>query len=122
MVQIDNAFITGTSLGFEDHGILTARVFVEFDSGGCAFGGYAMDNYDAIAKRRTGTAFGCQFVMDVIQTIGVEKWEDLKGKHCRVEHEGLGGRILRIGHFMKNQWFDPKVLADRFKEDGHGVR
>ena len=43
--------------------------------------------------------------------MGVEKWEDLVGKYIRVESEGLGGGIVKIGNIIENKWFDPKELA-----------
>ena len=43
--EICNAMITDTKLG-EEHGCLTAQVFVEGDGWGCAFGGYSLDHWD----------------------------------------------------------------------------
>lgn len=48
---IENGKITGTMLGKEDHGIMTFWLFVEFDSGVCGYGGYALDSYDAQTKK-----------------------------------------------------------------------
>ena len=40
-----------------------------------------------------------------MKTLEVESWEDLKGTYVRVESEGWGGKIIRIGHLMKDNWF-----------------
>jgi hypothetical protein len=43
-----------------------------------------------------------------MKTLEVESWEDLKGQYVRVEFEDRGGKILRIGHLMKDKWFSFK--------------
>lgn len=113
--KIENALITGTTLGLEDHGIFSAYVAVEGEGWGVSFGGYALDQWDESEKRRIGTVFGMEFIAGVMHAVGVQSWEALKGKHCRIETEGWGGRALRIGHITKNQWFDPAALAAKCK-------
>jgi hypothetical protein len=43
-----------------------------------------------------------------MKTLEVESWEELKGQYVRVEFEDGGGKILRIGHLMKDKWFSFK--------------
>ena len=102
---IENGKITGTMLGTEDHGILTFYLHVEFENGGCAFGGYSLDGYDKQTKKRVATGCGLQAIAEVMKCAGVSKWEDLKGTYIRCEHEGWGGKIVRIGNLIKDQWF-----------------
>lgn len=109
--RIENAIIDGTMLGVEDHGIITCFVFVKFDGAGAGFGGYAMDTYDKALDRRVGTAYGMEFIARILSVVGVEKWEDLKGKPVRVKSGGLGGRVTDLGHFIKNEWVNPDSLA-----------
>ena len=113
--RIENALIESTMLGTEDHGIFTAFVHVKGPSWGCGFGGFALDQWDQAQKRRIGTAYGLQFIAEILRVVGVDSWEKLKGKHVRVETEGWGGRILRLGNILEDEWFDPKELADRMK-------
>lgn len=115
--KIQNAKITSTMLGIEDHGILTAFVYLEGDGWGVGFGGYALDEWDEAAKRRKGGAYGTEFIMRVLKAVGVERWEDLPGKHVRVESEGWGGQARRIGHITKELWFDPKALAEEMRAE-----
>ena len=105
MNKIENAQIKSTMLGKEDHGILTFYLMVEFDGGGCGFGGYSLDQYDADQKKRLATAIGFQSLVAVMECVGVSKWEDLPGKYIRVEHTGWGGTITRIGNLIKDKWF-----------------
>lgn len=104
MNNIENGRITGTTLGYEGHGIFSLYLHVEFDGGGCSYGGYALDEYDKEKKQRIGTAYGHDSIIAVLRVLEVEKWEAIPGTFIRVEHEGLGGRIRRIGHLLKNKW------------------
>lgn len=112
--QIENALIESTFLGLEDHGIWTVMLHLAFDGSGQGFGGYSLDapvKENGEFKGRVGTAFGMDFIMEVCRVVGVEKWEDLKGKHIRADHDW--GCVHRIGHIRKNLWLDPKELAGR---------
>lgn len=115
--RIENAKITGTTLGTEDHGIFTAYVHCSGPGWGCGFGGYALDQWNEAKQERIGTAYGLEFIKRILSTVGVENWEQLKGQHIRVETEGLGGGIRRIGHLLEDKWFDPKQLAAEFTEE-----
>ena len=45
-------------------------------------------------------------MMRIMDVVGVSRWEDLKGEYCRVESEGWGSSIHKIGNIMKDKWFD----------------
>ena len=109
---IENGKITGTMLGTEDHGILTFYIQIEMNGGGCGFGGYALDEWDEGKRTRVASAAGLQAIAEIMKCVGVEKWEDLEGKYVRCEHEGWGGKILRIGNIIEEKWFS---LQEFFK-------
>jgi hypothetical protein len=92
--EIKNAVIEGTMLGKEDHGIMTC--FLQLDYGGASqsFGGWSLKTY------------GIQFIIRILEVLEVEEWEQLKGKVCRVE--ASLDKVHRIGHVIKDQWFDPE--------------
>lgn len=110
MMETKNATIESTMLGTEDHGILTFYLSLDYGGSGQSAGGYGLDDYDKTLKRRKGTAYGLQLIQAVMETVGVTKWEDLKGKHIRVQAEHTS--IKSIGHFLENKWLN---FAD-FKE------
>lgn len=73
--------IRGTSLGMEDHGIWTGWLHCEGDGTGTGIGGYCLDTKpDEEWGRRVGSEYGLDWIMQVCKTVGVEKWEDLRGK------------------------------------------
>lgn len=108
--EIINGKITSTKLG-EDHGCLTVFLTIEGEGWGCGFGGYCLDHWFADAgKHESSDGYGA--IIELMKTLEVESWEDLKNKYVRVEIEGWGGKILRIGHLMKNKWFSFKDYFD----------
>jgi hypothetical protein len=113
-MSILNARISSTSLGSEDHGIFTAWIYLDYGSSGQGFGGYALDGRppDRRGSERPGTAYGMEYIIRILRTLKVERWEKLPGTYCRVETEGDWGPIIRIGHVLENRWFDPRALAD----------
>jgi len=113
-MSIRNAKISKTTLGIEDHGIFSAWLHLDYGGSGQGFGGYALDGKPAersATSRRQGTAFGCDFITEILRTLEVDVWEKLPGTFCRVDADQ--GAVHRIGHPLKEQWFDPRQLADK---------
>lgn len=99
--ETKNATIKDTMLGFEGHGILTAMITLDYGGSCQGYGGYRMDggNDDFLAKS----------IIGILNVVGVDSWESLKGKHIRVEKEdSWNGKILRIGNFLEEKWFSFK--------------
>lgn len=117
---IENGKITGTMLGKEDHGIMTFWLFVEFDSGVCGYGGYALDSYDAQTKKRIGAGGRNASNRGNSRLCRRCKWEDLTGAFIRCEHQGWGGKIIRIGNLIKDKWFSLEAFFKEVKEAGGG--
>lgn len=81
------ARISGTMLGTEDHGILTAYLHCEGDGWGIGVGGYGLDqpvDVDGKHSHREPTAYGFDHVLQMARTVGVAKWEDLPGREVLV--------------------------------------
>lgn len=114
MKEVLNARITSVSLGYGDHCILTFGLGLEISGGGCCvFGGYALDNYDKELEDRFPTAAGFECLTKIMETVGVGKWEDLKGQYIRVVYRGLGNSIIEIGNILEDRWFN---IENFFKE------
>ena len=111
--------IKSTSLGFEDHGILSAMLHFEWDGGGIGVGGFYLDMPKDRAGRdytRTGTAYGLDHIMRLMETVGVNKWENLPGNDAIVLFSGNGGWgtvSVGIAGLSNGQVF---ILKDHAKE------
>lgn len=109
--EILNAQITETKLG-EDHGCLTADLVVEGNNWGCRYGGYCLDHWCAnIGEHYSSDGYGA--IIELMKTLEVDSWEELKGKYVRVEIEGWGGKIVKVGHLFKDQWFSFKDYFEK---------
>lgn len=95
-----NATVSSVYIGLEGHGILTLYLSIDYgDSSGQSFGGYGMGH--------SGSLLGV-WVDRLLRVFGVEDFAAIKDKPCRVELRD--GRISRIGHFVKEEWFDPSKI------------
>lgn len=106
--EIQNAEIKSTMLGYEDHGILTWFLHLNFGGSGQGFGGYAMDSYSKTKEKRIPSEILGVHLQQILEVVGVEKWEDLEGKHVRIKREeGWNGKIIALGNFLEDKWFNP---------------
>lgn len=106
-MEIENAKITNVSISMSDHGCLTFWLTLEGYGWGVSYGGYCIGKgYLGADEFSAENGGGLVAMMKIMDTIGVERWEDLVGKCCRVKTEGWGSTIKVIGNIMKDQWFD----------------
>jgi hypothetical protein len=109
--EIVNAKISSTTLGYEDRGILTCYLGLDYVSGSQLFGGYVLDTpikVDGVFSHREGTAYGMIFIQKILETLEVDSWEKLKGIVLRVKCDH--NKVYAIGHFMKDKWFSPEDI------------
>ncbi len=111
-MKIKNAIIESVSLGFEGHGILSSNITLDYGGSGQGFGGYAF-----------GGEYTDYWVRGVLEALEVEEWSKLKGTSIRVKIDGDGefdGRIIAIGHIIKDKWFYAKKEDVLVSGDEHG--
>lgn len=97
--MIQNAKISGTELGGNERGP-SFWVYLDYGGAGQGFGGY-----------RLGGEFTHYVIMGILEAVGVDSWEQLKGKPVRAKIED--GTIVAIGHFLDDKWFTPKNYNNR---------
>lgn len=96
--------VTSTRLGYQDHGILTASLVVEWKNGGVSVGGFCLDepkDREARDFSRRGTAYGLDHLIRIVETVGVDSWEQIKGQQVIVLFEGRstwGAQSVGIAH------------------------
>lgn len=105
-MEILNAKITSTSITMADHGCLTFWVTIDGGGWGVSIGGYSIGHGYLGADEFDGYGPGLEAMMRIMDVVGVDKWEDLKDKYIRVESNGWGKHITKIGNVIHDQWFD----------------
>lgn len=106
MTEIENATITNTFLGYEDHGFLTFSLTVQGSGWGVAIGNIALDEYDSEKEKRVPHPKSMEVIADILRVVGVDCWEKLEGQHIRVQTNGLGGRVSKFGNLIEEKWLD----------------
>jgi hypothetical protein len=98
--EIKNARVQKTMLGIEDHGILTAFLYLDFGHASQGFGGYSFDQREPKTERVIGSRFGAEFIRRVLE------WERLPGTYCRTQ--GNHTHLEAIGHPLREVWYFPE--------------
>lgn len=117
--RIENALIENVDLSMADHGCLTLAMTLSGGGWGVVYGGYCLGKgyLGASDDFFEGSAAGMEYLMRIMDTVGVEKFQDLKGKYVRVAVKGWGGSVKIIGNILKDKWFDAETFFIDKKED-----
>lgn len=103
-IETKNAKIESTMLGWEDHGIFTFSLYLDYGGSGQGAGGYALDRYEKKIDKRVGWSGGIAVLMRILKVVGVEKWEDLPGQVVRVR--AGWERVHAVGNYLREDWLD----------------
>lgn len=113
-----NAIIESTTLGIER--CFSFWLHLAGDGWCQGYGGWVLDTVPEkiiLNAKRRPTKFGCAAIMQVLHTLEVEAWEKLPGTPVRVRKNDELGKIVAIGHFVKNKWLDLDALAKQYPDD-----
>ena len=58
---------------------------------------------------------GLVAMMRIMDTVGVDEWEDLKDKYVRCKIDGWGSSIDEIGNITKEKWFNIRKFFEQRK-------
>lgn len=92
--EVENVRINSTWLGFEDHGLSYAAIFIQGAGWTGAFG-----------TNIVGDIYTHRFVSGVLRALGLDRWEDLPNTLCRVRKAGHNEPMAAIGHIVEDRWF-----------------
>jgi hypothetical protein len=116
--KIENAVIKDVDLSMADHGCLTLAMTLDGGGWGVVYGGYCLGKgyLGADDNFFSGIAAGMEYLIRIMDTVGVERFQNLKGKYVRVATKGWGGPVKIIGNIIKDQWFDAETFFSDKKE------
>lgn len=115
---IENALIEKVDLSMADYGCLTLAMTLQGGGWGVVYGGYCLGKgyLGADDDFFSGSAAGMEYLMRIMDTVGVERFQDLKGKYVRVATKGWGDQVKIIGNILKDKWFDAETFFTDKKE------
>jgi hypothetical protein len=105
MTQERNAIIEKATITNDDHGLLSAWLFLDYGGSGQGFGGYALYLPKDWKHSKYQPNFAGHFIWRVMEIADVNEWSKLAGKTIRVKADF--GKVEAIGHIVRNDWFDP---------------
>ena len=117
--KIENALIESVDLSMGDHGCLTLSMTLEGYGWGVVYGGYCLGKgyLGADDDFFEGSDIGTEYLMRIMDTVGVETFQDLKGKYVRIATKGWGDSVKIIGNIIKDKWFDAESFFTDKKEN-----
>ena len=106
--ELLNAEVTNVSLNMKDHGCLTLSITLKGAGWGVVYGGYCLGKgyLGADDDYFNGSAKDMEAIMRIMDVIGVEALEDMKGKYVRIASKGLGSSVKIISNIISDKWFD----------------
>jgi hypothetical protein len=104
-IETKNAVIEKVRITNEDHGLLSAWVYLDYGGSGQGFGGYALYLPKDFRHSTNHRNYCGHFLWRVMEVAGVSDWGHLQGKTVRVRADQ--SKVHAIGHIIKDDWFDP---------------
>lgn len=74
------AKIRSASLGFEDHGVLTTMIQLDYGCLSQTIGTYCLSSVDEPDKPAVAIPRAMDFIIRVLRACGVDRWEQLPGR------------------------------------------
>ena len=102
-MSILNAKITKIDLSMADHGVLTLEMSLEGDGWGTCFGGRVLGKGYLGAKEFSGSPKGIEEIERIMDVVGVDRFNDMKGQYVRVVVGNWGDGVNKIGNIIKDK-------------------
>lgn len=115
---IKNALIESVDLSMDDYGCLTLTMTLKGAGWGVNYGNHCLGKgyLGADDEFFSGSAAGMEYLMRIMDTVGVERFQSLKGKYVRVATKGWGEIVKIIGNILEDKWFDAETFFTDKKE------
>ncbi len=114
--KIENAKIVSADFSMQDYGCLTFYMGIDSSSGYYKHGGYCLGHGYIGAENFEGSAKGLEYIMRIMDTVGVSKFSQLPDKYIRVAFKDQYDAPKIIGNIIIDQWFDTKEFFKNKEE------
>ncbi len=105
---LENMKITSVDLSMRDHGAITLMMAMEGNGIGTIYGGICLGHGYLGAKEFSGSEKAMPYIMRIMDVVGVECFNDMKGKYVRVAIKTFSSPVKIIGNIIEDKWFNPE--------------
>lgn len=105
--KIEYMKISSVDLSTKDYGCLVMRMWLENEGKIVLFGNAFLGRGYLGADSFEGSEFGIEYIMRVMDVVGVSSFNDMVGKYIRVE-ASWGHTVDKIGNITEDKWFSQK--------------
>lgn len=122
--HIENAYIKNVRLSMADYSCLSSNLDLIFERGGIGFGGYCLGKGYVGASNFSSNGSGLVYLMRIMDVIGSDTWEGLKGKYCRVAYQDKdrNGPFHIIGNIIDDKFFDVRSFFEEYEKEARYAR
>ncbi len=110
--KIERMKITSVDLSTKDYGHLVMRMWLENEGKIVLFGNAFLGKGYLGADLFEGSSLGIEYIMRVMDVVGVSSFNDMVGKYIRVE-ASWGKTVDKIGNATKDKWFSQKEFFSK---------
>lgn len=104
--RIVNMIIRSANISMKKCGVAELSMSIEGSGCECVYGGYVVDHGHLRSEDFSGSDMGMESILRIMDTVGVETFNDLKGKYIRAATKGWGDSVKIIGNILGDKWFD----------------
>ena len=115
-LEVKNAIIESVSIDIERGGMLIAWLHLDYGGSCQGFGGQVLYLDRTFSHHNEGGPYCGHFIFRAMKIAGVESWNKLPGKTIRVKVKDDWGKIVAIGHIVKDDWFCPEDDFEQIKK------
>lgn len=106
--EIIDMQITSVDLSINDHGYMMLAMTMECSGRGIVYGSYCLGHSYFSDKVFDGSKKPMPCTMNITNVVGVERFNDMKGKYVRVAIKRMSSSVKIIGNIIEDKWFDPE--------------
>lgn len=115
--KIINMIVRNANISMKECGAVELLMTIEGAGYVCIYGGYVIGHGYLGAKDFSGSDMGMESILRIMDVVGVETFNDIKGKYIRAAFKGLGSSVKIIGNILEDKWFDiESFFEDKQKE------
>lgn len=105
---LENMQIISVDLSMQDHGVITLMMSMKGNCIGTVYGGICLGHGYLGAKEFSGSVKAMPYIMRIMDVVGVERFNDMKGKYVRVAIKDFSSPVKIIGNIIEDKWFNPE--------------